>query len=92
MTETAATGPVALLMTTVAAHRIAERVGELTFDQLKAAVIAALSMLDDEAAEEVGAGGYFDGSALSTLNAMAEAAGLARFSREDLASEEDFFL
>ncbi|UOX88412.1 hypothetical protein MUY14_43165 [Amycolatopsis sp. FBCC-B4732] len=91
MTETAAAETTAMVMTTIAAQRIIERAGELTFDQVKAAFTAAVSMLDGEAAEEVGSGGYFDGPALSTLNAMAEAAGLARFNPEDFASEEDFF-
>jgi hypothetical protein len=35
-TETAAAGPDVMQMTTVAAHRIAGHVGDLTFDQVKA--------------------------------------------------------
>jgi len=92
MTETTAKGLATTVMTTVVAQRIAARVGDLTLDQLKAAVSAALSVLDDEAAEEVGSGGDFDGPALATLNVMAEAVGLACVSRGDLEDEEDFFI
>jgi predicted DNA binding protein len=92
MTETPAVDSIPAPTITVAAYRIAERVGDLTPDQLKAAVAAALVVLDDEAAEEVGAGGYFDGPAMATLNAMAEAVGLSRIGQADFEDEEDFFL
>ena len=87
MTETAATS-----MITLAADRIAEHLGELTFGQLKAALTAALPVLDHEAAEEVGSGCDFSGPALATLNAMATAAGLSPVNREDLEDEDDFFV
>ncbi|MFJ7213608.1 hypothetical protein [Amycolatopsis sp. NPDC098790] len=92
MTETTDGKPAILQMSTVAAHRIAERLGDLTFVQLKAALTAAVSALDDEALEEVGSGGYFNGPALFTLNVIAEAAGLEPFKREDIEHEDDFFM
>ncbi|MET8846006.1 hypothetical protein [Amycolatopsis sp. NPDC004625] len=93
MSETPALdSSVTAITITVAAHRLVERVDDLTFEQLKAAVTAALLALDDEAAEEVGSGGYFDGPALTTMNAMAEAVGLPRVGQGDFDSEDDFFV
>ncbi|MGW3960140.1 hypothetical protein ACWED2_09970 [Amycolatopsis sp. NPDC005003] len=92
MTGTPAIGTTTTPTITVAAQRIAVRVGDLTLDQLRAAVQAAVAKLDDEAAEEVGSGGYFHGPALSGLNAMAEAIGLPPVSPDDFADEEDFFV
>ncbi|UOZ03412.1 hypothetical protein [Amycolatopsis sp. WQ 127309] len=75
---------------TAAGERIAERVGDLTEDQLRAGFTAALLGLDYEASEEVGSGGQWDGPALTTLNAMAEAVGLPGVGPGDFDSSEDF--
>jgi hypothetical protein len=82
----------ALPTITAAGERIAERVGDLTVDQLRAGFTAALLGLDSEAAEEVGSGGQWDGPALTTLNAMAGALGLPGVGPGDFDSEDDFYV
>ena len=84
--------PITASMLTVAARRIAARLPDLTRDQLRSAIAAALPGLDNEAADEVGCGGYFDGPALTSLNAMAQALGLPHSSPDGLAEDNDFFV
>ena len=55
-------------MITNAANRIADRMPQLTLDQLREVFLAAVQCLDEEAGEEVGCGGDYTGPAVTGLN------------------------
>lgn len=84
--------PATVSMSTLPAHLIVERLSDCTVDQLRAAVVAALRGLDNVAVDEVYSATYVDGTAVSTLNAVAAAVGLPSIEPDDLDDEGDFFV
>ncbi|WP_414939731.1 hypothetical protein [Amycolatopsis sp. cmx-11-51] len=63
-------------MITNAANWIADRMLQLTLDQLREVFLAAVQCLDEEAGEEVGCGGDYTGPAVTGLNRLAETLGV----------------
>ncbi|WP_414944875.1 hypothetical protein [Amycolatopsis sp. cmx-11-32] len=64
-------------MITNAANRIADRVPQLTLDELRAVFLAAVRCLDEEAGEEIDvAGDDYAGPAVTGLNTLAETLGV----------------
>lgn len=76
---------------TVPAKRIADRVSDLTPEQLREAFVVALWGLDCQVAEEVESGVHW-GPVLACLNAVAAVVGLPDVDVGEFDDEDDFFL